>query len=327
MFNLIRKHKEEKIKKKNLSEFKIQFGNYLATIIYQIWNMSVFQDGFLEKQLYQFHRWKKYFSQMAIFEFLNFFVLKINAKDVNDEILSPSPVIECIWQALLLRPIFYSQICHRLAGNMINYNLESIRSSKRFKKTIELYLETYNKTPNIVFWHSLGKDIEIKENVNLKEIRNQLTNCISHGERFSEFELRRRWPRFDKKEIKKLYVNLITSSFTNKNQFKINQRIFKDKDEKFELFENSYNYMKEGIVYFLNTLQQINGIITFWAESRTRIIDIKNKLCLAFVKRTPDQISLKLNDMELLSNQTLLSLEHFQNKTIKLKFVNQEQNF
>jgi len=66
----------EQTRKNDLSEFKIRYGEYLAIILYEILNMPIIQNGFLEKQLYKSYTWRKYFSQMAVFEFFNFLILK-----------------------------------------------------------------------------------------------------------------------------------------------------------------------------------------------------------------------------------------------------------
>merc|ERR1711976_447215 len=107
-------------------------------------------------------------------------------------------------------------------------------------------------------------------------------DSISHGERFSEFELKRRWPKFDEKILRKIYINLVTNSSTFQNK---NHGIFKEKNKKkSKIFKTTDEQSKfiGDLAFFLDLKQQINGAITFWTQRTSIIQDVLDKLYFVF---------------------------------------------
>jgi hypothetical protein len=83
----------------------------------------------LQKKLEKEYDWSKLFAKCAIVEYIQFMKLKIGLRDIDDKILAPSGVVECIWVEHIDNPEKYFMFCTRVNHNNIIHRESQLQKS------------------------------------------------------------------------------------------------------------------------------------------------------------------------------------------------------
>lgn len=114
-------------------------------------------------------KWDEYTNDKELIrETTRFFALKTISKDWCATLLSPSPSVDGIWHALMLRPSEYLNMCRMVAGpfNLIDHKPWNQNQPHRYANTLRLYQQVFKETPSEQYWpplegdHVLVKDYE-----------------------------------------------------------------------------------------------------------------------------------------------------------------------
>jgi len=96
-----------------------------------------------------------------IVELVRFLMLKALFRDIDASLLSPSSAVDAAWHALLLRPVLYSSVCHRLlsadvkAPRLLDHNPAGKACAQRhmrYRMTHARYLEVFREAPPEAYW-------------------------------------------------------------------------------------------------------------------------------------------------------------------------------
>lgn len=109
----------------------------------------------------------------VINEYRKFIRAKVELKDFNAELLSPSPLVDVVWHAHILMTKDYFSFCNTIAGEFIHHNINNSfdkeKKTERYLRTIDWLFEKYGYVSNV--W--LTQDEEVKnrffKNVNSNE--------------------------------------------------------------------------------------------------------------------------------------------------------------
>jgi len=100
-------------------------------------------------------------SAALIVELVHFLLLKALFRDIDASLLSPSSAVDAAWHALILRPVLYSSVCHRLlsadvkAPRLLDHNPAGKACAQRhmrYRMTHARYLEVFREAPPEAYW-------------------------------------------------------------------------------------------------------------------------------------------------------------------------------
>jgi len=336
--------------------FQTKFGDashlgQFVEALQTIWKCEELEKGKLATQLNRLYGsgWDKEMSDVAIWEFMRFFVLKADHQYLDDEILAPSPTVERVWQCILMRPKFYYQMSQALVADLMDYNVDQVRDRARYAKTLHLYEEKFQRKPDETCWipaESFGDEEEKADEtqntapeVSEEDVQKAMYDMIQNNVRLSPFEVKQRWGHvLSEEKLRKMWVNLIARGSLRDRSVKPakDQQIEKKakkagqkrrliQSQRMKNFvDDKFNDYGEGERYYIRCKHISGRQLTVRAPKNSLVGRVKKLICFILPNRKPSELVLtQLDESEQLDdNKTLLEYGIFKNSTFILSFDN-----